>query len=342
MRLAIACIDEKLMVTLLKNEPNQMDFSTQYFADIIDKALASLSYPAKPAGLYEPIRYTLEGGGKRIRPVLLLATAAAYNLAPERAVAPALGIEFFHNFTLLHDDVMDNADVRRGRPTVHRRWGNSTAILSGDAMLTMATQFIGRCSAPLLPGVLYLFNRTAMEIYEGQQYDMDFERVSDVAPEEYLEMIRLKTAVLLAASCHIGALIAGASDADQKAMSAYAENLGMAFQLRDDYLDTYGDPALFGKEIGGDIINEKKTYLWIMARRADAKTLDAILRAKPSDHIKVEQVRALYDRLGIPQATCGLIDRYIQAAVDALPESLPVQARTFFTELATATTTRQS
>lgn len=319
-----------------------MDFSTRYFADAIDKALASLNYPARPAGLYEPVKYTLEGGGKRIRPVLLLATAAAYNLSPDRAMAPALGIEFFHNYTLLHDDVMDNADVRRGRPTVHRRWNASTAILSGDAMLTMATQFIGRCSAALLPGVLYLFNRTAMEIYEGQQYDMDFERVDNVTPEDYLEMIRLKTAVLLSAACRIGALIAGASEADQKAMSAYAENLGMAFQLRDDYLDAYGDPALFGKEIGGDIINEKKTYLWIMARRADAAALDAILRAKLSDHIKVQQVTELYDRLGIPQLTTELIDSYVDAAIKSLPESLPPQARVFFTELATSTTTRQS
>lgn len=319
-----------------------MEFTTEYFADVIEHGIASLQYPARPAGLYEPIRYTLEGGGKRIRPVLLLATAAAYGLAPERALAPALGIELFHNFTLLHDDVMDNADVRRGRPTVHRRWNSETAILSGDTMLTMATQFIGRCSAALLPGVLYLFNRTAIEIYEGQQYDMNFESMTDVTPDEYLEMIRLKTAVLLAASCHIGALISGAPDVDQKAMHAYGEALGMAFQLRDDLLDTYGDPTIFGKEIGGDIINEKKTYLWIMARKADAPALDAILRAKPSDHVKVEQVRALYDRLDIPAQTTALIDSYIDKAVKALPESMPANAREFFTKLATSTSTRQS
>ena len=225
---------------------------------------------------------------------------------------------------------------------MHRRWNSETAILSGDTMLTMATQFIGRCSAALLPGVLYLFNRTAIEIYEGQQYDMNFESMTDVTPDEYLEMIRLKTAVLLAASCHIGALISGAPDVDQKAMHAYGEALGMAFQLRDDLLDTYGDPTIFGKEIGGDIVNEKKTYLWIMARKADAPALDAILRAKPSDHVKVEQVRELYDRLDIPAQTTALIDSYIDKAVKALPESMPANAREFFTRLATSTSTRQS
>jgi len=222
-----------------------MEFTADYFSDIIEKGIAAIDYPAEPRGLYDPIRYTLEGGGKRLRPVLLMATAAAYGLQPEKVLSQAVGIELFHNFTLLHDDVMDNADVRRGRPAVHRRWNNSTAILSGDAMLTMATQMMTRSSVRLLPGVMYMFNRTAMEIYQGQQYDMDFEERRDVTEEEYLEMIRLKTSVLLACACYLGALLAGAEADDQKAMYRYGEKLGLAFQLRDDYLDTYGDPALF-------------------------------------------------------------------------------------------------
>ncbi len=319
-----------------------MEFTTDYFSDIIESAVSGIDYPAEPRGLYEPIRYTLEGGGKRLRPVLLLASAAAYGLKPEKAVSQALGIEMFHNFTLLHDDVMDNADVRRGRPAVHRRWNEATAILSGDAMVTMATQMISRSPARLLPGVLYLFNRTAMEIYQGQQYDMDFENRRDVSEGEYMEMIRLKTSVLLACACHMGALLACASDTDQKAMYRYGELLGLAFQLRDDYLDTYGDPAIFGKAIGGDIVNEKKTWLWIMASQRDAEGLKEILDRRLSDHLKVEAVKELYDRLGLPEESAALIDRYVADAVASLPQSLPHEAAEFFRSLALKLSSRES
>lgn len=319
-----------------------MEFTTDYFSDIIESAVSGIDYPAEPRGLYEPIRYTLEGGGKRLRPVLLLASAAAYGLKPEKAVSQALGIEMFHNFTLLHDDVMDNADVRRGRPAVHRRWNEATAILSGDAMVTMATQLIARSPARLLPGVLYLFNRTAMEIYQGQQYDMDFENRRDVSEGEYMEMIRLKTSVLLACACHMGALLACASDTDQKAMYRYGELLGLAFQLRDDYLDTYGDPAIFGKAIGGDIVNEKKTWLWIMASQRDAEGLKEILDRRLSDHLKVEAVKELYDRLGLPEESAALIDRYVADAVASLPQSLPHEAAEFFRSLALKLSSRES
>ncbi len=319
-----------------------MEFTTDYFSDIIESAVSGIDYPAEPRGLYEPIRYTLEGGGKRLRPVLLLASAAAYGLKPEKAVSQALGIEMFHNFTLLHDDVMDNADVRRGRPAVHRRWNEATAILSGDAMVTMATQMISRSPARLLPGVLYLFNRTAMEIYQGQQYDMDFENRRDVSEGEYMEMIRLKTSVLLACACHMGALLACASDTDQTAMYRYGELLGLAFQLRDDYLDTYGDPAIFGKAIGGDIVNEKKTWLWIMASQRDAEGLKEILDRRLSDHLKVEAVKELYDRLGLPEESAALIDRYVADAVASLPQSLPHEAAEFFRSLALKLSSRES
>lgn len=319
-----------------------MEFTTDYFSDIIEKGIAAIDYPAEPHGLYDPIRYTLEGGGKRLRPVLLMATAAACGLLPEKVLSPAIGIELFHNFTLLHDDVMDNADVRRGRPAVHRRWNNSTAILSGDAMLTMATQMMTRSSVRLLPGVMYMFNRTAMDIYQGQQYDMDFEDRRDVTEEEYLEMIRLKTSVLLACACYLGALLAGAPAEDQKAMYSYGEKLGLAFQLRDDYLDTYGDPAIFGKEIGGDIINRKKTWLWIMASQRAPKELNEILDKRLSDHLLVEEVKGLYDRLGLPAESAALIDRYVQEAVAALPATLPADAMNFFKNLALNLSSRES
>ena len=241
--------------------------SIDFYSDHIEAAIAALAYPKEPAGLYAPVKYTLEGGGKRIRPTLLLASADAFGVSPEAVTSQAVGIEMFHNFTLLHDDVMDNADVRRGRPTVHRRWNNETAILSGDAMLTMASMLMGRCPADHLERVLELFNHTAMEIYEGQQYDMDFERRTDVTVSEYMEMIRLKTSVLLACACAIGAVMGNAPEEAVNAMYAYGEKLGLAFQLRDDYLDTYGDPAIFGKEIGGDILNEKKTWLCVLRLR---------------------------------------------------------------------------
>lgn len=319
-----------------------MEFTVDHFADLVEQAIAAFEFPAEPRGLYEPIRYTLEGGGKRLRPVLLLAAAGAYGLEPHKSMSQAIGIEMFHNFTLLHDDVMDNADVRRGRPTVHRRWSANTAILSGDAMNTMAAQLIARAPIRILPGVLYLFNRTAMEVYEGQQLDMDYESRRDVTQEEYIEMIRLKTSVLLACACHLGALLAGADENDQKSMYRYGERLGLAFQLRDDFLDTYGDPTIFGKAIGGDIINEKKTWLWITATQRDPKAMKEILDRRLSDHLKVDAVKELYDRLGLPGESAALIDKYVQEAADALPESLPHDAAEFFRKLALNLSSRQS
>ena len=189
---------------------------------------------------------------------------------------------------------------------------------------------------------MYMFNRTAMEIYQGQQYDMDFEERRDVTEEEYLEMIRLKTSVLLACACYLGALLAGAPAEDQKAMYSYGEKLGLAFQLRDDYLDTYGDPAIFGKEIGGDIINRKKTWLWIMASQRAPKELNEILDKRLSDHLLVEEVKGLYDRLGLPAESAALIDRYVEDAVAALPVTLPADAMNFFKNLALNLSSRES
>ena len=234
----------------------------QEYLDTVNQAIAAIPYPAAPSQLYEPIAYHMALGGKRIRPVLLLMACDAMGGDPDAALDAAVGLEMFHNFTLLHDDVMDNADVRRGKPTVHRRWDDNTAILSGDTMLTIATQYIARTmSWP----VMDLFNQTAIEIYEGQQWDMDYENRNDVTADEYINMIRLKTSVLLGCALKMGALIADADDHEADVLYQAGVNVGLAFQLRDDVLDVWGDPATFGKEIGGDIMNNKKTYLLISA-----------------------------------------------------------------------------
>lgn len=305
------------------------------YSELIEKEIASLTYPKVAPGLYEPIRYTLDGGGKRLRPVLLMAAAEAFGGNAQEVMPQALGIEMFHNFTLLHDDVMDNADVRRGRPTVHRRWNSSAAILSGDAMLTMASVLMGKGDDSALASTLELFNTTAMEIYQGQQLDMEFEDRTDVSVDEYMEMIRLKTSVLLACACAIGALRAGASRAGCEAMYRYGERLGLAFQLQDDYLDTYGDPTLFGKEIGGDIINEKKTWLWIMAMDERPDDMKKVLAKKLTDYLKVREITAIYDELDLPARTHTLIERYAAEAVEALDEAgLQPAALNFFTGIA--------
>lgn len=309
-----------------------------------EEAVGNLDIPASPAGLYDPIRYTLQAGGKRIRPVLTLAVADA--VAPDGrrlAANQAAAIEMFHNFTLLHDDVMDRADMRRGRPTVHRRWNEATAILSGDAMLTLASiAMMKGCDGRQLPPVLDLFNRTAMEIYEGQQLDMDFESRTDVTVDEYMEMIRLKTSVLLGCACALGAIMAGGDQTATDAFYGYGESLGLAFQLRDDYLDTYGDPATFGKQIGGDIACDKKTWLLINALAEDATGAIAAEMESPSEReAKIDRVRGVYDRLGLPDRCLQLIRRYADDAVARLRQLdlQPVPMR-FFTDLAMLTVDR--
>lgn len=222
----------------------------QDYVNVASQAIANIKYPASPAALYEPIAYTMALGGKRLRPVLTLMACDAFCGDHLRALNQAVGIELYHNFTLLHDDVMDKADVRRGKPTVHVRWNDNVAILSGDAMLTMAGRHVAQTDAAHLAPAMELFNRTAMEVYDGQQYDMDFECRNDVTEDEYIAMIRLKTSVLLGCACKMGAIMADASADDAERIYQYGVDLGVAFQLQDDWLDVYGDPATFGKEIG--------------------------------------------------------------------------------------------
>ena len=291
----------------------------QDYLNTVNQAIAVIPYPNQPRRLYEPIAYHMALGGKRVRPVLTLMACDAMGGDTATAIDAALGIEMFHNFTLLHDDVMDNADVRRGKTTVHRRWNANTAILSGDTMLTLATQFIARTGNQ---AVMDLFNKTAIEIYEGQQWDMDYENRNDVTVEEYINMIRLKTSVLLGCALKTGALVAGAGEKDADTLYEAGVNMGLAFQLRDDVLDVWGDPETFGKEIGGDIMNNKKTYLLIStmqkAKGDDADELRHWLNdpyATRDD--KVAGVTALYERLGVRDMAEIAIADYNDRAIAA-------------------------
>lgn len=295
----------------------------------IEAALAAIPYPQQPEGLYEPIRYVLSMGGKRLRPTLTLMAYALYKEDTERALPTAIGLETYHNHTLLHDDLMDKADMRRGKPTVHKKWDENTAILSGDTMLIMAFQHILRTDCHRLPEVLNLAARTMQEICEGQQYDMNFESRSDVREEEYIEMIRLKTSVLLACALKAGALIADAPKEDCEQFYQFGEKIGLAFQLQDDYLDCYGDPAVFGKQIGGDICCAKKTFMLINAfnRANDAQKaeLNRLLNDVDEREEKVAGVLALYDELEIP-ALCRERMETLYAEARRIFDSLPIDA----------------
>lgn len=313
------------------------------YLDIVNEAINNLRLPPQPAGLYDPIRYTLECGGKRLRPVLTLAACQAMGAEPSVALHQAVAIEMFHNFSLLHDDVMDKADMRRGRMTVHLKWNSETAILSGDAMLTTSVMLLGIKAGDKLGQALELFNGTAMNIYEGQQLDMDFEKRVDVTVEEYIEMIRLKTSVLLGCSCGMGALMAGAPFEAQLQFFNFGVNLGLAFQLQDDYLDTFGDPITFGKKIGGDILNDKKTWLLIMALNEDKSgKIKKLLGDNSDPDSKIASVKAVYTSLNLPDRIHELIRAYIDTAISCL-DTLPIspQARTFFMNLALKTASRK-
>lgn len=272
--------------------------------NLVNDFLASLSYDRKPTSLYEPIEYVLSMGGKRIRPSLMLMAYNLFKEDPQSILMNAIALETYHNYTLLHDDLMDNADMRRGHTTVHKKWNANTAILSGDSMLVLAYERMAQCDAKYLQPVLQLFTETALEIGEGQQYDMEFETRNDVTEEEYIEMIRLKTSVLLACALKMGAILAGASSEDADNLYKFGEQIGLAFQLQDDYLDVYGDSKVFGKEIGGDITSNKKTYMLINAlNHADEQQLQALntwINAKEFDRKeKVAAVTRLYNEMGI-------------------------------------------
>ena len=290
---------------------------------LVNNYLDNIPYTRKPETLYEPIRYVLSLGGKRIRPVLMLMSYNLYKDDADTILPTACGLETYHNYTLLHDDLMDNADMRRGHATVHKKWDANTAILSGDSMLVLSYQRIAQCAPQYLPQILDLFTTTALEIGEGQQYDMEFETRDDVCESEYIEMIRLKTSVLLACAMKMGAIQAGASPAEQDALYRYGESLGLAFQLQDDYLDVYGDPSVFGKNIGGDITSNKKTFMLInallRAEGQDKAELEAWIARKDFDRQeKVDAVTHLYTKLGIDRLARERIEYYTREALSCL------------------------
>jgi len=279
-------------------------YQSEELLKMVNEAIDGLKYDRTPASLYDPIKYVLSLGGKRVRPVLMLLAYNLYKDDPESIMTQAVGLETYHNFTLLHDDLMDNADMRRGHETVHKKWDANQAILSGDTMLLQAFERMSACREDKLKQVFETFMKTTIEIDEGQQLDVEFETREDVKEEEYIETIRLKTSVLLACALKIGAILAGAPKEDQENLYVFGEQIGLAFQLQDDLLDVYGDPKVFGKNIGGDITSNKKTYMLINAlNRADARQKQELMRwieAKTFDRDeKVMAVTTLYNEIGI-------------------------------------------
>lgn len=283
----------------------------------VNAFLDALPYERTPKSLYEPIRYVLSMGGKRIRPVLMLLGYNLYKEDTDKILMNAIALETYHNYTLLHDDLMDQADLRRGHETVHKKWDANTAILSGDSMLVLAYERMAQCDSRHLADVLRLFTTTALEIGEGQQYDMEFETREDVREEEYIEMIRLKTSVLLACALKIGAILADASAEDADNLYKFGEQIGLAFQLQDDYLDVYGDSKVFGKKIGGDITSNKKTFMLINAfshaNEAQRQELEKWVNAKSFDREeKIAAVTRLYNEIGIDKMAQAKIAYYFE------------------------------
>ena len=308
-------------------------YSSKELLQQVNEAIAALPLECEPKGLYAPIRYVLSLGGKRIRPVLML---MAYNLYREDVrpcIMPAIGLETYHNFTLLHDDLMDRAEMRRGKKCVHLMWNDNTAILSGDNMLVLAFQYMMQCDEGKVPAVMRLFSKTAIEIDEGQQYDVDFETRNDVTEAEYIEMIRLKTSVLLACALQIGATLADAPEQDAEALYHFGECLGLAFQLQDDYLDVYGDPAVFGKKIGGDILCNKKTFMLINAllhaSQEDRAELQRWIDSKDCNpDEKIRAVTALYTKIGVDRMAKERMNAYYVEAEQYLAKvSLPEERK---------------
>jgi len=287
------------------------------------------SFPAEPSSLYDPIRYFLSLGGKRVRPVLCLMANELFGDLSEDAYEAAIAIELFHNFTLVHDDIMDAATLRRGMETVHKKYGSNTALLSGDVMLIACYEHLNRIQAKHIHRILSLFNRTTTEVCEGQQLDIDFEKEETVSPEEYINMIALKTSVLLAASLEMGAILGGASEGNCRQLYAFGKNLGIAFQVQDDYLDAFGDASIVGKEIGGDIRQNKKTFLLIRALEVlpapGRNALQELMRS--DDPGKVAKVLQIFRECGADQWARELKDRYLQAALRNLEDIAVLSVR---------------
>ena len=315
-------------------------YSSKELLQMVEDAITSLPLEREPKGLYEPIRYVLSLGGKRIRPVLMLMAYNLYREDVKPCLMPAIGLETYHNFTLLHDDLMDRAEVRRGKTCVHLKWNDNTAILSGDNMLVLAFQYMMQCREEKLADVMRIFSKTAVEIDEGQQYDVDFETRNDVTEAEYIEMIRLKTSVLLACALQIGATLADAPKQDAQALYRFGENLGLAFQLQDDFLDVYGDPKVFGKKIGGDILCNKKTFMLINAllhaSSEDRAELQRWIESKDGNpDEKIRSVTALYTKIGVDRMAKERMNTYYAEAQACLNQvSLPKERKQMLRDIA--------
>lgn len=307
------------------------------YSALAEAEIRAISLPSGALdGLYAPITYGMQAGGKRLRPTLVLMTADAFGDCPQKALKAAAGIEMFHNFTLLHDDLMDKSDLRRGRPTVHSKWDENTAILSGDTMLTLATQLVADVDDNVLRPVLDTFNAQAIKVYEGQRLDMDFENQEDVSIDAYIEMIKAKTGALLGGAAKIGALIGGASKEDAEKMYEFGMLLGVAFQIEDDYLDTFGNADTFGKPIGGDINNNKKTFLMVKALAnggPNAEALKVALKMAPGP-TKVKTVTRIYETMGMPAISKAEVASYSSKALAAIKKtSLSDERREAFRSL---------
>ena len=322
-------------------------YTSNELLEIINQYLSKLSYDRKPASLYEPIKYVLDLGGKRIRPILMLLSYNLYKDNPQEILSSACALETYHNYTLLHDDLMDEAPLRRGQQTVHMKWNANQAILSGDSMLVLAYERLAKCDTKHLEAVLSLFTETALQIGEGQQYDMEFEMRNDVAVEEYIEMIRLKTSVLLACATKMGAILADATQEDAENLYKFGEQIGLAFQLQDDYLDVYGDAKVFGKKIGGDIVSNKKTYMLItafnQANTGQRAELENWINKKDfNTEEKIVAITRLYNEIGIDKLAKEKMNFYYEQGKNFLDAvKLPDERKEVLAEYAAKVMNRQ-
>lgn len=294
-------------------------YTREDLKDIVNRAILNISFDDEAARLYEPVKYILSSGGKRLRPVMCLMATNIFSDKVEQAIIPSVALEVFHNFTLVHDDIMDNADMRRNNPTVHKKWSSNQAMLSGDVMAFVANECIAQTPHALFPRVFQVYNRIAIGVCTGQQLDLDFEKTTYVSFEDYTRMVELKTAVLIAGGMKIGAIIGGASEKEADIIYSFGRNLGLAFQVQDDLLDAYGDPKVFGKKPGGDIVSNKKTVLLIRALEQASgdrlKSLQNLMAMKEFDPAeKVASVIAIYDELGIREYAADLAKRYMEEA----------------------------
>jgi len=323
-------------------------YSSDEIQLLVDKSIHELISVREPRELYEPIRYVFSTGGKRIRPLLTLMSCNIFTDQIDEAIKPALGFEVFHNFTLLHDDIMDDASLRRNQPTVHKKWDVNTGILSGDVMAILAYEYITSCRNEILRDVVNVFNRTARVVCEGQQYDMNFEKNIHVSLNDYLKMIEMKTAVLLAGCLQVGAIIGGATQKEYSKLTEFGENLGIAFQLQDDWLDSFGDEDVFGKKIGGDIVANKKTYLLIKAlekagQNQKEKIYSLLNNTDSEPKGKIDEMKQIFRELEVEQETRELVNYYFDNALKNLSAlAVPEERKTEIQHLALSLIMREN